>query len=668
MRTAITLAPIATFIACTSTLAAPQLSLLNDPVEIVRGGDSAPKALFGTNGRFQSFGSVQLNNSAEILFSARLYDTDGERMDDSAIYRIGVPAPNAGAVLNPLLEVMREGNEYLIDDHPRRVADLFTSADYRLQDWRRSDPVGGVLRPRAAIAVNVGVFDPNERIVASQDTQGNWQRVAGSRDPLPNGDGELRDPGIGTAFGPSGRLTFVSRLLNTPGGDTDDVGVYRHTPGETLVEIAREGSLLGNGIELTEISTVFLQSSLAASATFPAFDDSGDPETDLGVYLADPVSNFITRIVGEGDPAPSPENEAFRFERISDTRLNIHNRIGFTGELRGESSTPSSGLYVASRSSEIIEVVREGQLAPDGSATFLRFRSGDVGQPSFNDLDQFAFWARVGTGVQSPPRAVFRASASEVIELAREGENYEGGMLQTLRNPGLNNEGLVLIEGVLNLGTMPGPDPDDGDNVILEDVLILTDGVDYATVARAGQEVSSQTIGSIDRFYINDYGTIIVQVRYREGPSAILKWRPRLGWRSAAGDGPWDDPTNWSFSQVPGLDSNVVVDAASDVRVEGPGADVWINSLWLGHGAGQVTFALHEGSIATSEGLIIGPNGILAIADNNIAALSGPVINDGVIQIGDKGQLVLEHLLGGSGQVTGTNGTLVMEGGIAPGS
>ncbi|MEM7706295.1 MAG: choice-of-anchor tandem repeat NxxGxxAF-containing protein [Pseudomonadota bacterium] len=648
---------------------------LTDPVEIVRVGDVVSSNFQPVGGRYDRFYQIQLNNNGQLAFHARLTDTDEGELDDTGLYEVSV---NIGTgfvpLLAPVVQIFREGDSISIGDEDYTVANLPITWQWRLQDRPLLPPdlIGPAALPRLGIAALLNISDPPGPNLVLRDDQDRWQLVARNFEPAPTEDGDLI-LSTGKISAPYDRFqqrgfTFQTDLFNTPGGNTDDRAIYRFEPPtggqvDSLRQVARTGSLSGGNSGELIAGISGLQGNASGSLVFYGENDSDDPDTSWSIYFQDSASETFRRVFGAEDFAPSEGLEAFRFQRAFELTLNNNDHMGFRGLLiRDDPATGfpelSSGLYVATPFGAITEVVAEGQPRPNDGGPFPSFRGGGAGPAAFNQLNQFAFRASDG---------VFLASADGTVELAREGNLYEGNVIDRFFNPMINDQGLVLIRAILNVGTIPDPDPDGGIITLQEEVLILTDGVDYATVARQGQEIGSQVVDDILGYEMNDHGAVVLVVRFENVVDAILRWRPRWGWRSAAGDGVWDNPANWTFSLPPNLDSNVVIEAPTDIRVAGPEANTQVNSLWLGQSLSAVTAVVGEGAITTTEGLMIGPNGVLEVAENKRATLGGPVFNDGVIQVDDGGQLVIAGLLAGNGRVSGVNGTVVIEGGIAPG-
>ena len=656
-----------------ASLAAP------NAVEIVRSGAPAP----GGNGQFRDFGNPTVNIVGSVVFNATLIETDDDRADDSGIYRASLPASGAGPTIIGLQEVFREGESYGIGGEDYSVGDINLTA-VLLQDTPISffgSPVAGQFSAMAVrLPVTAGNPDGNS-VIAVEDGQGDWQLVAAAGEVVPGGEGTFGELTNGSLSGISNNLgvIFGASLNDTPEGSADNVGLYRYVADGSVQELVRKGTPTVAG---TFAAVGGLRPNSFGGAVFSTLDDSGDPDNDTTIFRVGNSGTGLVRVVGEGDDVPFDNPQQREFAQVRDYRLNNNESVGFSGRLRdaatGFAIQDGSGLYLASSSGVVAEIVREGQLIPDGSARFRAFVSlfgGDEPRPAFNDLEQFAFAIRTdveNTGEQSS--GLFLASENEVVQLALQGDAYEDGtFLAFRRDPALNNQGLVVFNVELNVGT--GID-DEGEFVITNELLVLTNGQDFATIAREGEQIGSRTIREIifnnnpvgPANGLNDNGAVVFSVDYEDGSGAVIYWRPELGWQAPTGDGDWDDPANWFFNIPPNLDSNVAIDTDTDSNIAGPGADTTVNAVSVGNGSGLVTLTFNGGNIATRDGTTIGQNGSLMAPTGAVATLTGPVSNNGNIELGSNSELTIAGGYSGSGNLGGLGSTVVFQGGIFPGS
>lgn len=675
-RVRLVISVLAGLLACAGHLA---VSSASNVVEIARSGEQVP----GANGVFENFLEPRINLGGTVIFNARLDETSGDNLDDSAIYRIFFPPSTVSPIITTLEEVIREGESYDVGGVDYTIADVFLTSSF-LQDTPISNSIFLSVGQFNAMAIRLPVTDGNpdgNTIIAVEDDQGDFQLAVAAGDDVPGGDGTFGElsglalSGISTTLG----VSFSNGLEGTSGGSDNNVGLYRYVSTGGVQELVRKGTPTLAG---TFTAVGGLRPNSFGGVAFSTRDDSGDPANDNEIFRVDAPGVALIRVVGDGDSAPSDDPDPRVFSAVGEYRLNNNNNVGFSGRLRdpstGFSVQNGSGLYRASSGGLITEFVREGQLIPDGSARYQRFSSsssGDIPRSPFNDLEQFAFVVRTNlenNGGQSS--GLFMASEDEVVQIALQGDSYEDGTFEGFRrDPALNNQGLVVFDVELNVGTGIG---DEGEFVITNQLLVLTNGEDFATIAREGEEIGGRTIRQINfnnnsagqANGLNDNGAVAFEVEYADLSKAIILWRPELGWQAATGDGDWDDPANWSFNIPPNLDSNVAIDTNSNSNVAGPVDDTAVNAVSLGNGSGQVVLALSGGNVETREGTAIGSNGTVTVGASMTITISGPVANSGDINLGAGSSLTVAGTYSGPGSIGGAGGTVVFQGGVSPGA
>ena len=648
-------------------------------VEIVRSGEG----FANIDGLFGQFVAPSINSFGTVVFNAKLTNTADDNFNDSGIYRFRIPG-GASASIVSLEEVAREGSTLTASGEDYEIGDVFLTA-FRLEDAPLpGGPAAGLFSKLALqLPVRSGNPDGNSilTIEAAPVTSGgatiNLVTAAGA--DVPSGSGTFQEFNIFSMadITPTGNLTFFSALDDTDGGSADNTAIFRYRADGSLTEIVRKGDVASGGT-LEHLATI--RANDGGDLIFLGQHDLGSPTSENIIYRVSQAGSIAVPLVATGDVAPSSDPDQRIFNQLSEIRINNNDLVGFAAILRDENGiavSNDSGLYTTNGSS-VTEIVREGQLTPDGDKTFGNFAStstGDVPRSPFNDLGQFAFTVDLvvvgGGGQQSS--GVFRASASELIDIAEEGDGYEDGTLVRFDDPTLNNHGLVAFVADLNVGFDSGPE---GSFPINEDILILTDGNDYATVAREGAQVNGRTIAEI--FFNNvttgianglsDAGIVAYGVRYTDGTRAVNYWRPQLGWQSAAGDGIWDNEANWFFNMLPNFASDVNIDSDTDIDVQGPAADTEVNSLSFGNGAGAVTFLTGTGSITTAEGISIGTNGTLQVEQDSNFVSASDLTNNGTIALGANSELIVQGSFSGAGPINGANGTTIFEGALSPGN
>ncbi|MCB1774975.1 MAG: hypothetical protein KDI88_15270 [Gammaproteobacteria bacterium] len=647
--------------------------------EVVHSGDP----LADGNGQFSSFVTPSVNSKGTVVFNARLVGTDGGNSDNSGIYRMSVPGGVVPSVVT-LWQVVREGGTYTIGSDGYQVADVFL-AGHMIEDAPVSGPVAGTFNEVALMLPVTGGNSTGNSILAVEVGE-TLELVVEAGADLPVGEGSFREFNASSLQNVTANagVTFFSALNGTEFGTADNTGIFRRQPNGSVVELVRKGDPAGGG-DFTHVGGI--RSNDYGDLVFSGLDDGGD----TALYRVAASGQTAWRILGEGDAAPPDGAEPRRFRQFNEVRINNDNVVAFTALLGDDDGVPvvnGSGLYLFNGTS-VVELVREGQSTPDGTATFFRFVStltGALPRPAFNDLEQSAFVIPLllNNGPQSS--GVFRVADGGILELAREGNHYEGGTLDNFKDPAINNDGLVVFQADLLVGT--GVD-EEGEYPIFEDILVLTDGHHYATVARQGQQIGGRTLREIlfnndpsgPANGLSDSGLVAYSALYTDGSRSVNVWRPAVWWRAVAGDGPWDQADNWAFNALPGVDSDVVLGGSADIELQGPGQDVTINSLWIGGGAGAVELVLGSGAILASDGITIaaggtltggghvGANvtnqGLLRVLSGTTLQVGGDLQNSGMVELGAGSELRIDGAFSGHGEVVGANGAVVLEGGLS---
>ncbi len=217
-----------------------------------------------------------------------------------------------------------------------------------------------------------------------------------------------------------------------------------------------------------------------------------NPSTDTrGIFIADTTS--VTQLVRTGQPAPDG-NGTFRhfsenFGVIEKLVLNDNATVAFTAWLAGTSggSTDDLGLFSASASSGIKQLVRAGDSAPDGNGTFARDDPDNFPEPGLDNNNVASFRGILtgtsgGAGVDD--NGAFGADGNTVTRLLRAGETVPGGSdtFETIW-PGLasNLNGQVAMQASIAFDFMSGEPPGED----LERIYVRTGAV-LKEVLRSG--------------------------------------------------------------------------------------------------------------------------------------------------------------------------------------
>ncbi len=649
------------------------------------------------DGLFANFTMPAINNVGTVTFNARLTGTTDGNTSDSGVYRYyGAGRSTVSPVISSgVQEVLRENQSISLSSGNLVAGDLYLTAT-RLENT----PIGGVV-PVAGqfsalaleLPVRAGLSDGDTAILV-ESSFGEFTRVAAEGETVPSGNGTFGDLTGFNLFGIGGNreVGFFAAMNDTEQGADDNTGLFRYGPGGGVVELVREGGSAG-GATLSGTFTPRMNG--FGAVAFLAGLDSGDPQSDGALATIVPHGTAASLRVVEGEALADGDGA---FDRFGELRINNDGAIAFGALLRdtdginGNSSADDSGIFVHDALGTRT-LVREGDATPTGDARFGRFEdafSGDIPRFAFNDLGEVAFEIALSDTSSDRNTGIYRASDDEILEIAREGDMLAGGTFAGFDGPALNNTGIVVFLAELVVGMEVGGE---GTFPILETTLVMSDGVDYAIVAREGEDLPGGTLLDI-RFNnewrgaangLSDAGIVAYEAIYADGTRAINTWRPSLTWRQAADveSGSWDEPGNWFMGLPPSAAHDVNLDPDTHLTVQGPGADTSVRSLTLGQGAGTARLELGEGILEALDGTHIGANGILAgggtlagavvnqghveVAAGTLLTLAGDFVNDNLVVLGDGATIAFGGRYSGTGGIAG-NGTSSFGGGLAPGA
>ncbi len=372
--------------------------------QIARESQAAPDGN-GNLGPFASnFYGTPINESGQVSFAANLSDTAGASADDGGVFL------GDGTTL---IQLVREGQPW------PDGAGFFGTPKGALNNagqvsfWSASSSIGG-----------------RERIFRTDGTL--LVEIARDGRDAPDGIGRFRQFSFETAINDAGQVAFGGGLTGTSGGDTgsnsDDSGIFR-SDGTTLTQIARENEAApdGNGryAGFTGYTTLNALGQVAFKADFrdtvSGFSDDG------GISRGDGTS--LVEIAREGQIAPDGNGRFREFAGVAPAALNDLGQVAFVASLTGATGG-NSGIFRGDGAT-LVQVVREGQAAPDGNGRFSFI--GD--DPALNDTGQLAF--RIGLtgtsgGASDNTGIYFFDDAVGLLQVVRKNDAFLGSTITEL--------------------------------------------------------------------------------------------------------------------------------------------------------------------------------------------------------------------------------------------
>ena len=634
---------------CLAMLGNTASAQANETLVLVRSGD----LVNDSNGTYAQFAPPIINSQNALVFSAKLTNTQSETQDDSGIYRINIPQGSGTGIVTTIGQLAREGSAFTAGSEDFVPADLYINSAFLIKNspFVTSQSAGQFNNVALMLPLQSGSGEYGNSIIAVENSE-TFTLVAQAGAPVASGNGEYREftRSALLGIGDNNQLSFFSALNGTDNQDLDNTALFKRYNDDTIVELVRKGDdfVFFGGIYSNDIGSHVFQGTTGAT----------EDENSVGLYVSAANSNGYVLIVHEGDEAPVNDADVRIISSLHEARINNHEQVAFIASLvdaDGFAVEDSSALFI--NDSQVTQALLvKGQSTPDGSARYSDFLggfSGIIPRPALNSAGQVVFRIKL-LDDEGQSQGVYKTSTTETVEIAKQDTVYQDGVLRNFSDPAINNAGLVVFEADLVLGEEMG---NEGPFMIMEEVLIISDGTHYETVARTGEEYFGRTL--IDFSFDNttygqsngfsDSGVVAYKATYEDGSQAIHVWLPQFGWRGTSSEGNWDDIQNWMFGGFPNATSDLILNGDQDAIIHGPSQDTMLNSLTIGGGSGQVELRLSAIQLTLNEPMLIEQNAIL----QGFGVIDGAVNNLGQVSVQTSETLEITGEFSNQGQISG---------------
>lgn len=423
-------------------------------VKLAEDGEAEPN---GTNIFFGTRGGL-LNDAGQVMFRSTLYSPTG------FLQGWGIYLADGAAVVT-------------LAHAPQPAPDL-NGNFYEFWSYAISNT------NQVFVVTMKGALDGGEDPAICEITGGQLIMLARNGQPAPGG-GEfgISQTGQGqVAINRDGQTAFT---CTTNGGNPTSV-VYRST-GSTLTPMAYKNEVSpGGGGKFLAFDAPALNDN-GQVAFFASLNSTvGIPD---GLFVADGVA--LTALALARQTVPDGNGYFNGFDHFL---LNDSGQVAFQAPLAGTTggTADNQGLYRADGSS-IIQLVRKGQLVPDGNGRFLDFAVGD-GYFSMNNSGGVVFLADLTgtTGGTADNAGVFLSDGNAVTQLGRKGQAAPdgNGQFSSFQNPALNNRGQVAFVASLT-GTAGGSTDNQG-------IFLVDSSGAIQQVVRAGQTIAGQAVAGFN--------------------------------------------------------------------------------------------------------------------------------------------------------------------------
>ncbi len=291
---------------------------------------------------------------------------------------------------------------------------------------------------RAALANNPGTFDD---LAIYAITGGSLVRVLGGEDASPAVSGAEVTVIQRPVFDAAGNVAF--RATEFGGGldnSTNEV-IYRGQAG-SLVEVVREGDAVPHipGSKYVDLDKAALADN--GATVFMSFIDQ---PSRLGLFVAEPGGNHRT-VALQGEAAPSGPGVTFA-SIVGTPVVNSTAQVLFSANLNDAATTGfDRGLFFHD-GAELQQLIRTGDTAPGGGPGEFNNVLVDIG---LNDNGQAAFTAVLsgaGVGTSNDRALLFVDTDGEIYSVIREGDAFDGGIVESFNFSGGVDAGEGLYIG-----------------------------------------------------------------------------------------------------------------------------------------------------------------------------------------------------------------------------
>ncbi len=389
---------------------------------IVRVDHPAP----GANGYFERFYDFVALNSTSQVFEANLKNTLNGANDNSGIFsissagltqiaRAGAPPPEGGVFRSfqgTPVAVNRVGQvafKASTTTHLTGTVYLWTAGKLKQLAFagQAMPEGGGTFNQFTDLALNDNGQVAFSCLLVSTSIYGVYLADGNSVSLLakggqasPDNNGQILTFGATTpALNNKGEIAFVAMLSGTAGGNGDNLALFRaDTNG--LTQLARKGETVpgGNGRFLDfgpGLAKAVINSNSAVAFIANITGSSGGTADNAAVYIVNGTN--LIQVARKGQAAPDGNGT---FASFGYPALNNRGQLAFTATLAGTKggSSDNEGIFVTDPALRITQAVRSGMKI--GSETLARpsFVAGPNpgGVSGFNDEGDLAFWAALG--------------------------------------------------------------------------------------------------------------------------------------------------------------------------------------------------------------------------------------------------------------------------------
>ena len=341
-------------------------------------------------------------------------------------------------------------------------------------------------------------------------------------DPAPDGNGQFGNlQSAQLQINDAGQVVFLHSFENSTGGFDDDRAIALADCDQAGI-LAREGDLIRGSNDRLESIAPFAPDFNNTGQV--AFDSSitGGQLLNVGVFVAD--QSGLTKIARTDDPVPDSNETILNAFGIT---INDKGVAAFNADLSSSTANP---VY-SSAGGPLTEIIRRDVPAPDGNGLFSTF--SNVAIVDSGDIFFNGFLSQT-TGGSADSSGLFRTDGSKILQIVRRGQVAPDGngvidqFSMATTDAWFNNQGQAVFRASVD-DTLGGSTDNEG--------IFFYDGQQLIQIARKGGMSPDKTFEFqfLDRPVINERGQIAF--RHSFLPAAIFFYDPHSGLQQVIREG-----------------------------------------------------------------------------------------------------------------------------------
>ena len=402
-------------------------------------------------------------------------------------------------------------------------------------------------------------------------------KIVRPNDVPPEGNGQFSLSSLG-GLNDAGQVSYIASIGNaTP--STSNQGVYR-SDGTTTVKIARRGDVAPDG---TSIFTSFGGTKINEAGQVVFLGSINSPGTS-GAYRGDGMTTTLLAAIGQPAPGVGGGTAGTYGTISAPTSINDSGAAAFTAKITAASHGGVTGLFRSDGVTSAL-IFYQGQPAPDAfGGTTGAFSSLSSERAVVSNRGEVIVWAALtGTpGGSTDNRGLFIGDGTTNRQVVRNGDlapDGNGRFAGFGRNTIINEAGQTAFYAThtggspLASGGIYFFDPSGGLTTVARNGQPLL-GSTIASLSLAGHNLDTP-INSMETSGLNERGQVAFQFRLATGTEGVAIWSPPDADFNDDGDVDGDDLAIWSTNYGDATATQPIGDASGDGTIDGTDFLIW---------------------------------------------------------------------------------------------